>query len=143
MQGSKKMTYFKDTGQFYNILVPFFNKLKDDPEIGPKVFASNLIIKFIYHNPEAVIFIHSPNKEVIQGDREDVKPDVKMEMNSDVAHRFWLGKVNLMVALTKGDIKAKGPIPKIMKLLPIIRDSYAIYKDYLKEEGFEDLVNIE
>jgi len=37
MQGSKKMTYFKDTGQFYNILVPFFNKLKDDPEIGPKL----------------------------------------------------------------------------------------------------------
>lgn len=136
------MTYFKDTGQFYNILIPFFNKLKDDPEIGPKVFASNLIIKFIYHNPEAVIFIHSPNKEIIQGDREDVKPDVKMEMNSDVAHRFWLGKVNLMVALTKGDIKAKGPIPKIMKLLPIIRDSYAIYRNYLREKGFEDLVEV-
>ncbi len=66
-----------------------------------------------------------------------------MEMNSDVAHRFWLGKVNLMVALTKGDIKAKGPIPKIMKLLPIIRDAYAIYKDFLKEEGLEELVNIQ
>lgn len=137
------MAYFKDTKQFYNILVPFFNKLKDDPEIGPKVFASNLIIKFIYHNPEAVIIIHSPNKEVIQGNVEDLIPDVEMGMNADVAHRFWLGKVNLMVAITKGDIKVKGPIPKIMKLLPIIRDSYAIYKDFLREKGLEELVNIQ
>jgi len=137
------MAYFKDTEHLYNILVPFFNDLMNNPKIGPKVLASGLIIKFIYHNPETVIIVHCPNSEIIQGDREDIKPDVVMSMNSDVAHRFWLGKVNLMAALTKGDIKAKGPIPKIMKLLPIIRSAYAIYKDYLKEEGFEDLVNIE
>ncbi|MBA7641430.1 hypothetical protein ES703_49108 [subsurface metagenome] len=29
-----------------------------------------------------------------------------------------------------------------MKLLPIIRDSYAIYRNYLREKGFEDLVEV-
>lgn len=137
------MLYYKDTEQLYNILVPFFNDLMNNPEIGPKVLASGLIIKFIYHDPEGVIIIHLPNEEIIQGDREEIKPDVIMSMNSDVAHRFWLGKVNLMAALTKGDIRAKGPIPKIMKLIPIIKGAYAIYKDYLKEKGFEELVNVE
>jgi len=32
----------------------------NNPEIGPKVLASGLIIKFIYHNPEAVIIVHCP-----------------------------------------------------------------------------------
>jgi len=137
------LLYYKDTEQLYNILVPFFNDLMNNPEIGPKVLASGLIIKFIYHDPEGVIIIHLPNEEIIQGDREEIKPDVIMSMNSDVAHRFWLGKVNLMAALTKGDIRAKGPIPKIMKLIPIIKGAYAIYKDYLKEKGFEELVNVE
>jgi len=137
------LLYYKNTEQLYNILVPFFNDLMNNPEIGPKVLASGLIIKFIYHDPEGVIIIHLPNEEIIQGDREEIKPDVIMSMNSDVAHRFWLGKVNLMAALTKGDIRAKGPIPKIMKLIPIIKGAYAIYKDYLKEKGFEELVNVE
>jgi len=136
------LLYYKDTEQLYNILVPFFNDLMNNPEIGPKVLASGLIIKFIYHNPEAVIIVHCPNSEIIQGDREDIKPDVVMSMNSDVAHRFWLGKVNLMAALTKGDIRAKGPIPKIMKLIPIIKGAYAIYKNYLTEKGFEELVDV-
>jgi len=137
------LLYFKDTEQLYNILVPFFNDLMNNPEIGPKVIASGLIIKFIYHDPEGVIIIHLPNEEIIQGDREEIKPDVIMSMNSDVAHRFWLGKVNLVAALTKGDIRAKGPIPKIMKLLPIIKGAYAIYKNYLTEKGFEELINVE
>ena len=136
------MLYYKDTEQLYNILVPFFNDLMNNPEIGPKVLASGLIIKFIYHDPEGVIIIHLPNEEIIQGDREEIKPDVIMSMNSDVAHRFWLGKVNLVAALTKGDIRAKGPIPKIMKILPIIKGAYAIYKNYLTEKGFEELVDV-
>ncbi|PIU67574.1 MAG: sterol carrier protein [Armatimonadetes bacterium CG07_land_8_20_14_0_80_40_9] len=135
------MGYFKDTEEFYSILEPFFNKLKDDPKIGPKVVASGLVIQFQYSEPEAILTIDCPNNKVIAGECE-IKPDVEMSMKSDTAHRFWLGKVNLMMALTKGEMKAKGPIPKIMKLLPIIKGAYAMYKDYLKEKGYEELANV-
>lgn len=133
------MGYFKDAQEVYQILETFFNKLKDNPEIGPKVIESGLIIQFQYEEPDAVITVDCPGNRVISRET-DLKPDVEMKMKADTAHKFWLGKVNLMVALTKGDIKAKGPIPKIMKLLPIIKGAYAIYKDYLKEIGREDLV---
>lgn len=135
------MGYFKDTEELYSILESFFNKLKDDPEIGPKVIASGLVIQFQYSEPEAILTIDCPNNKVIAGEYE-VKPDVEMSMKADTAHRFWLGKVNLMMALTKREIKAKGPIPKIMKLLPIIKGAYAMYKDYLKEKGYEELANV-
>lgn len=135
------MGYFKDTEEFNSILEPFFNKLKDDPEIGPKVVASGLVIQFQYSEPEAILTIDCPNNKVIAGECE-IKPDVEMSMKADTAHRFWLGKVNLMMALTKGEMKAKGPIPKIMKLLPIIKGAYAMYKDYLKEKGYEELANV-
>jgi len=38
------------------------------------------------------------------------------------------------------DIVAKGPIPTIMKLLPIIKNSYAMYEEYLKEIGKADKI---
>lgn len=137
------MSFFQSSEEFYQILIPFFNKLKDDPEIGPKVLASNLIIKFSYNEPEAVVIVDCPNSQVIQGDVEGKKIDVEMTMKSDTAHKFWLGKVNLMASIFKGEIKAKGPIPKIMKLLPAIKNSFTLYNNYLKEIGKENLIEIQ
>jgi hypothetical protein len=39
-----------------------------------------------------------------------------MSMEADTAHSFWLGKVDLVDAITRGIIKAKGPIPSIIRL---------------------------
>ncbi len=133
------MPVFTDTENFYQVMVPFFNKLKDDPNMGPKVLASGLIIQFVYTNPDAVITIDCPNNLIIQGATE-LTPTVTMSMTAQIAHRFWLGKVNLMVALTKREMVAKGPVAAIMKLLPIIKDSYAMYQQYLKDIGLEDKI---
>jgi len=63
-----------------------------------------------------------------------------MSMKADVAHQFWHGKVNLMAALTRRQIVAKGPIPKILRLLPAVEPVYELYPKLLRELGREDLV---
>ena len=133
------MPVFTDSDNFYTVMVPFFNKLKDDAEIGPKIMSSGLIIQFVYSDPDAIITIDCPNNVITQGP-SDLTATVTMSMKSQVAHRFWLGKVNLMVALTKRDMIAKGPVAAIMKLLPIIKGAYAMYADYLREIGLEDKI---
>ena len=35
-----------------------------------------------------------------------------MTMEADTAHRFWLGKVNVTVALARGQMKAKARSPR-------------------------------
>lgn len=135
------MPTFTDTEHLYKVLVPFFNRLKDDPEIGPKVIASGLVIQFQYREPEGIITIDCPNNLIIQGQTE-TKADVEMGMTSDTAHKFWLGKVNLVMALTKRDITAKGPVAKILKLLPIIKGSYDMYKAYLAEIGMAEAAEV-
>jgi hypothetical protein len=135
------MPIFSDSEHFYKVLVPFFNKLKDDPDMGPKVLASGLVIQFVYRDPDATITIDCPNNLIVAGQTE-LKADVEMSMTSETAHKFWLGKVNLIMALTKRDIVAKGPVAKILKLLPIIKNSYAMYKDYLKSIGMESAIDV-
>ena len=68
--------------------------------------------------------------------------DIQFEMKADIAHRFWLGKINLPVALARQQIIARGPVQKALKLLPIIGPLYARYQAYLRETGREDLVNV-
>jgi putative sterol carrier protein len=62
-----------------------------------------------------------------------------MTMESDTAHRFWLGKVNVTVALARGQIKAKGPVTKILKLIPLVRPAFPRYRAMLEEAGRADL----
>ena len=48
--------------------------------------------------------------------------------------------LNLMAALARRQIIAKGPIPKILKLLPAVEPMYEMYPRILKEMGREDIV---
>jgi hypothetical protein len=135
------MAIFRDSDHFYEVVGTFFHKLKDDPEIGPKVLASGLIIQFRYTDPDAILTIDCPNNAIIKGETE-MTPNITLGMTAEVAHKFWLGKVNLMIALTKRQMTAKGPVAAIMKLLPIIKNSYDMYKEYLRGIGMEDAIEV-
>jgi hypothetical protein len=63
-----------------------------------------------------------------------------MSMEADTAHRFWLGKVNVTVALARGQMKAKGPVAKILKLVPLVKPVFPRYRAQLERQGRQDLL---
>ncbi len=134
--------YFKDSETLYDVLVNFFEELKAHPEIGPSLKKSNLIVQFRYKNPDAVITIDASGDDVLLYKAEEFKgsPEVTMSMNADFAHKFWHGKANLLTALTRRQVQAKGNVPKTVKLLPILNPAYDLYPKYLREKGLGDIV---
>ena len=69
-------------------------------------------------------------------------PEVTMSMKADVAHRFWLGKINVTMAIARGEIKPGGPVAKILKLVPLTKPVYPRYKAMLRRQGREDLIDV-
>ena len=131
------MGVFESQEKFKEVIVGFFNLLGDTPLVADKLMASKMVIRFIYSDPDLAVVVDC------SGDAVDVRPDdtetkalVEMSMKADIAHKFWFGKVNLTMALTRRQMVAKGPIPKILKLLPAIKPSYAMYPKYLDENGY-------
>ena len=114
------MAVYKDTEAMYDILGGLFNTLMDDPSFGPKFTDANLSIKFIITNPDGVLYL-KPTGVFCGEQPPDFKPDVTMSLAGDTCHKFWLKKVNMPIALAKRQIKAKGPINKVLKLLPILK----------------------
>ena len=132
------MGLFESSKVFEEMLVGFFKKImKELPSGAEKLLASKMVIRFTYHDPDVVIVIDCSGEEIDirPGDRE-TKCVVDMKMSAEIAHKFWYGKVNLIAALTRRQMIAKGPIPKILALLPIIKPSYALYPGYLEESGY-------
>jgi hypothetical protein len=70
----------------------------------------------------------------------DLEPEVVMTLTADMAHGFWIGKVNITTALARGDIKARGPVAKILRLVPLVEPSFPRYEQILRDAGRLDLL---
>ncbi|HJZ50492.1 MAG TPA: SCP2 sterol-binding domain-containing protein [Roseiflexaceae bacterium] len=142
------MAVFKNFDDLHSCMGRLYDDSKRDARIAPKIKDSNLVIQFRYDEPHATVTINAaapPTQpgayfDVLWGDDTGLKPDVEMSMKADVAHQFWHGKVNLMAALARRQIVAKGPIPKILKLLPAVEPMYAMYPTILHELGRDELI---
>jgi putative sterol carrier protein len=135
--------YFKDADDVYGTLGKLFVELMaDGSELGETFKKANTIVRYEYADPESAITVRLQEGkpgDVDLGDSE-MEPEVTMTMDADTAHRFWLGEVNVTVALARGQIKAKGPVAKILKLVPLAKPVFPRYKAQLEEQGRTDLV---
>ncbi|MBN2283238.1 MAG: hypothetical protein JXO48_05045 [Deltaproteobacteria bacterium] len=125
------MAVFESTEKMYEVLGGLFEILMKDPVMGQKFIDANIVIQFIIDGPDGYIWLSNEGK-VICGEA-DLKPTIQMWLSGDTCHKFWLQQVKLPVALAKGLVKAKGPMPKILKLLPMLKPAYQAYPDIAKK----------
>ncbi len=138
------MGYFKDADEVYRFIGRLFQDLADDEELAPKFRNANTIVQYQYREPESVITVRLMEGEEGEVDcgETDMEPEVVMTMDADTAHRFWLGKVNVTVALARGQMKAKGPVAKILKLVPLVKPVFPRYRQQLADAGRQDLAEV-
>lgn len=136
------MGYFKDADEVYETIGRLFVAIANDDELAPKFRTANTIVRYEYTDPDSVITVRLQEGQpgdVDFGDSQ-MEPEVTMSMEADTAHEFWLGEVNVTVALARGQIKAQGPVAKILKLVPLAKPVFPRYKAQLEEQGRSDLV---
>jgi putative sterol carrier protein len=123
------MAVFKDAADVDAHLAQIFREAVGDPELGPKFAESGVVLKLHYTEPTCTLTADFPNSTIYFDDVQAPAPNVEMFMKADVAHRFWLGKVNIAAALAKGEMRAKGPIPKILKMVPLAKTVFPRYAE--------------
>jgi alkyl sulfatase BDS1-like metallo-beta-lactamase superfamily hydrolase len=138
------MPYFSDIQPFYDALGELFEKLSSDPVIKEKALASKLLVHFIYSDPDGEVWIDCRGDDMLllTGPKDFTDSDATLRMATDTAHKFWLGKLNLIKALTSGEIESEGSVPKLLKMLPVIKPAFKIYPEILKEKGLESIIDV-
>jgi putative sterol carrier protein len=136
------MPYFKDADEVYATIGRLFEDLAEHDELAPKFRKANTIVQYRYREPESRITVKLIEGEDGQVDCGEtaLEPEVVMTMDADTAHRFWLGQVNITVALARGQMKAKGPVAKILKLVPLVKPVFPRYRRQLEDAGRQDLL---
>jgi putative sterol carrier protein len=134
--------YFKDADEVYAFIGKLFQDLANDDELAPKFRKANTVVQYQYRNPESQITVDllEGHEGRVDLGETDMEAEVVMSMEADTAHRFWLGKVNVTVALARGQMKAKGPVAKILKLVPLVKPVFPRYRAQLEAAGRTDLL---
>lgn len=131
------MAYFANTDELNKVMNLLWERIKADPDMSKKLIDTKLIVQFKYRDPDGLLTIDcsdGQDMKIIVGPTS-IKPVIEMSMKADVAHEFWMGKVNVATAILSGKIASKGPTPKALALLPVIKPAYAIYPRILQETG--------
>jgi len=130
-----QMSYFKDDTEVYKYLGGVFRVANDVEGVGSNLRAADIVLRLDYSNPTSsiTVVLKEPAIEVIEGD-SDLDPDVRMSMSADHGNQFWRGEYNVAVGLAKGQVKAKGPVTKILKLIPAAKPVFPIYRDLVGEK---------
>jgi hypothetical protein len=132
---------FSNEAEVYEFLGGIFHRGLEDQELVDKLRPSGVVLRITYTDPDAVITVDMPSAEIHQGAGVGPEPNVELFMTADTGNRFWLGKVILPVALAKGQVRAKGPVAKLLKVLPLAKGMFGPYRAHLESAGRSDLLD--
>jgi hypothetical protein len=135
------MPYFKDAEDVYSNLGRLFEDIIADDELSSRLRSADTVVQYRMVRPDSQLTVKALEQDELRVDFgvTELQPEVVMAMDADTAHRFWLGKVNVTVALARGQISARGPVAKILKLVPLVPPVRTRYESQLQAAGREDL----
>lgn len=137
------MAYFNDADDVYATLGRFLTAFAADPEAASALRRADTTLQLRLRQPDCTVTLRTPQDEqpaqVDCGDTT-LQPEVVLQMNADDAHRFWLGRLNIAVALARGDVRARGPSAKILTVVPLVKPALPRYRATLEAAGREDLL---
>lgn len=131
------MAFFKDGAELDEYIGGVFRDAGEHPESGPKLRAANIVMRVLYTDPQAEMTIALRDDYQVIAGTTDIKPDITLLMRGDTADQFWRGEYNLAVGLAKGQVKAKGPVNKILRLVPLTKPLFPRYREKVAKKDAE------
>ncbi len=130
---------FKDADEVRRYIGGVFQAGFDDPEVGPKMVATGIVVKFEFSEPETDLVIDMGKQEIGDGTGM-AAPSATMKMSADLGSAYWQGKVNLPLSMARGKIKVDGNVASLLKLAPLGKKLFPKYVAALQADGRQDLV---
>jgi len=130
------MSVFKSPQEFREVMDRTFTLMSEDPEMGPRLREADTPQRFEFPDLNMVVNIRAgednePNLAWVWSDQVPWEPQVKMEMSSETANRYFQGKENVAIAIARRRIKAGGDVKAALQIIPITKPLFAHYRELI------------
>ena len=97
------MSTFKDADEVYGYLGRMFEIAVSDPQFVEATNGGDLVVRLTMTEPASTMVIDFPGQKVTCGAAAEGAPStVELRMTAGNSHKFWLGKLNLTLAMAQG-----------------------------------------
>ena len=127
------MPIFQNEDHLYEVFGGLWKELLAEEKFNARLKKSKLTLKVSTKEPVGCMWV--AHDKVLTGDEANLNALITLELPADMAHSFWLDKLNLGDALKSPEVKVKGPLPKLMAMLPLLKSVYKKYPEYCKKYG--------
>ena len=135
------MGSFKSAAEFREVMDRTFELMSSDPDMGPKLREADTPQRWEFPDLDLVVNVaasadgDSAHNLVWQW-TDDVpwEPEVKMQMDSAVANRYFQGKENIAMAIARRRIKTSGNVKKALVLVPVTKPVFEKYREMCAAE---------
>jgi putative sterol carrier protein len=134
------MAEFQSASEFREVMDRAFTLMSTDPDMGPKLRDARVPQRFEFPDQDAVVNITydegggEQNLRWEWSDDVDWEPKVMMTMSSEIANKYFQGKENVPLALAKRRIKSSGDIKSALKLVPITKPVFGMYREMVERD---------
>lgn len=131
------MAFFRDAAEVDEYIGGMFRDAGTHPETGPKFREADMVMHVVYSDPDLELtVVFREDYQVVTGP-SDIKPDLTLKMRADTADKFWRGDYNMTMGLAKGQVKAKGSVSKMLKLAPLTKPLFPVYREKIAKKDAE------
>jgi len=130
------MGSFKSAAEFREVMDRTFELMSSDPDMGPKLREADTPQRWEFPDLDLVVNVAASEDgdsahNLVWEWTDDVPwdPEVKMQMDSDVANRYFQGKENIAMAIARRRIKTSGNVKKALVLVPVTKPVFAKYRE--------------
>jgi hypothetical protein len=132
---------FKSSKEFREVMDRTFGLMSSDPDMGPKLRDAETPQRFEFPDFDLVVNVtyndDDSNEDCLKWEWTDDVPwksEVSMEMDSEVANRYFQGKENIAMAIARRRIKTSGNVKKALAIIPITKPVFAQYRDMVEAD---------
>ena len=136
------MPYFEKPEEVYEHLGKLFQEAAADETAFKGMQSVDAIVQYRLRKPDAQMTVSMLVDAPPQVDigPTHLRPDVVLRMDADVAHRYFLGRINPSLALSKRQMTVDGDPDKVLRLITLSHALVARYTQAIEAAGREDLV---
>ena len=132
------MAIYTDSRILQRCLEQLFGWAFEAEGLSDTLRTSGLSLGLHLREPDTTAYVDFSAGTVSFNQARSETTDLDLYMTADTAHDFWLGKVNVPLAVAKGTITLEGSAAKALMLAALTAPLSGRYREILRDAGLQE-----
>jgi putative sterol carrier protein len=125
------MAHFESDAEVYDQLGGILNNLVYNSARREQLRQADAVVQFAFRQPDATVTIDARVRKPARIDLGETKlrADVVLAMDADTGRALLTGELSPTLALARGDVRTKGPVGKVLRIVPATVGAHEVEAD--------------